>query len=79
MSQEENLLALGAVCFAGDLLLKNKSMGTTRNGLFAISQDGLAALSVVDVSFKEVKTPKARAKTATAAPTISELDSLLDD
>lgn len=76
MSQEENLLALGAVCVAGDLIWKNKSMGQTRNGVFTISQDGLDALSVEDVVPKEVRVTKTRSKATSAA---NELDALLGD
>lgn len=55
MSNLEKLMALGAQPVAGDLVWKHKVLGQFRNGDFAISPDGIAALDVEDVEVKPVR------------------------
>ena len=62
MTNEKQLIARGADCVAGHLILRRKSMGTYLNGDFIISSDGLDELAVEDVVVREVKAP---AKTPT--------------
>ena len=59
MSDKE-LLARGAECVCGDLILNRKTVGHYRNGQFIITPEGADILqNVVDVEAVEVKAPKA--------------------
>lgn len=59
MSDKE-LLARGAECVAGDLILHRKVVGHYRNGQFVITPEGADILqNVVDVDAVEVTPPKA--------------------
>lgn len=60
MTPVEIFMARGADSVGGDLILRNKSMGTTRNGVFVISADGEAELAIEEAV---VKTPAKAAKT----------------
>ena len=82
MTNEETLLDRGAVCVAGHLILRNKSMGAYLNGDFIIGADGMDELEVEEVEVREVKI-KSKAKKAgsgvPSADTVSdELADLLD-
>ena len=82
MDDVEKLLALGAESVAGDLLWKHKVMGTSRNGVFQVTPEGLAALEIVDVEVKVIepkpkKTKKVEAAEAPAAD--ATLEALLAD
>lgn len=68
--QDKELIARGAECVCGDLILNRKTVGHYRNGQFIITPEGADILqNVVDVEAVEVKTPKApKAPTAPKAP-----------
>ena len=58
--QDKELIARGAECVCGDLILNRKTVGHYRNGQFIITPEGADILqNVVDVEAVEVKTPKA--------------------
>ena len=50
MSLEKTLIAAGADCVAGNLVLKNKVMGSYTDGAFVPSEDGLAFVEDVPVA-----------------------------
>ncbi len=88
MSDLEKLLALGAQVVGGDVIWKHKVLGRLRNGVFDITEDGLAAAQVEDVEFKEVAARPARKKATKAVEPVeqtestdiqSDVDDLLDD
>lgn len=61
MTNEETLIDRGAICVAGHLILRNKSMGAYLNGAFIIGADGLDELEVEEVEVREIKIkPKAK-------------------
>lgn len=64
MSKLDQLLNRGAVCCAGDIILRNVVMGRMRNGDFQITPEGIAELEIEDVVAVEVveQKPKKRAK-----------------
>lgn len=62
MSNFEKLVAAGAEIVGGDLILKHKVVGQFRNGDLLITEDGLAALAVDDVEFKEVEPARAKGR-----------------
>lgn len=68
MSNLDKLVAKGAYSCGGELLFKNKVMGSLRNGEFHISEAGLAELQVDDVEVKEVKPRGRKAKVVEATP-----------
>lgn len=73
MSNLDKLVAKGAYSCGGELLFKNKVMGTLRNGEFFISDEGKAELEVMDVDAKEAKprakkAPKQESATAVEPP-----------
>lgn len=91
---EKELVARGAQCVTGDLILRNTVVGRYRNGVFAITPEGEAELDVLEVVAKEAapakpksepkSKPKAVAKPAAPAPTDdglsdASLDALLND
>lgn len=49
MTNEQKLLALGAECVGGDLILHHKVLGRYRNGDFFITEDGLKMLQAESV------------------------------
>lgn len=55
--QEATLWARGADSVGGDLMLRNKVVATYRNGVFALTDDGVAELDVEEVEVVEIKTP----------------------
>lgn len=80
MTNEETLLDRGAVCVAGHLILRNKSMGAYLNGNFIIGADGLDELEVEEVEVREVKVrPKAKKQGLTAPSASDELADLLGE
>lgn len=44
MTNEQKLLALGAECVGGDLILRHKVLGRFRNGDLYLTDDGKAVL-----------------------------------
>jgi hypothetical protein len=44
LSNEEALVAAGAECIAGDLILKRRVVGQYRNGVFQVSPAGVVVL-----------------------------------
>lgn len=64
--QEKELIARGAECVCGDLILNRKVVGHYRNGQFIITPEGADELNnVVEVQATEVKPVKTvAAKTA---------------
>lgn len=68
MSNLEKLVAQGAQVVAGDVILKNKLVGTLRNGEFYPTAHGIEQADVEDAVIKtEVKKPaKAKAKSDVA-------------
>ena len=83
MTNEEQLIARGAICVAGHLILRNKSMGGYLNGDFIIGADGLDELEVEEVEVREVKLvakpKKASAKAPAATLGADELADLLGE
>ena len=71
MSDKE-LIARGAQCVTGDLILKNKVVGKYRNGAFFISDDGLAELEIDDVVVKEVAGAPTKATRASKAKAVEK-------
>jgi len=69
--QDKELIARGAECVCGDLILGRKVVGHYRNGQFVITPEGADELeNVVEVQATEVKPVKAApAKTAKTAKT----------
>ena len=63
-NQLDQLMARGAQCSAGDIVLRNVSMGRLKNGVFAITPEGEAELGVLEVEAVEVapKATKSRKK-----------------
>lgn len=57
----QKMLDMGASSVAGDLMFKNKVLGTSRNGVFSITPEGEAFLAIDDVEVKQ-DAPKAAAK-----------------
>jgi hypothetical protein len=57
-NQLDELMARGAACVAGDIIFRGKSMGYLKNGVFVISDDGDAELTITEVAAVEVA-PKA--------------------
>ena len=58
--QEKELIARGAECVCGDLILGRKVVGHYRNGQFIITPEGADELAnVVEVQATEVKPAKA--------------------
>lgn len=51
MSDKE-LMARGAECIAGELVLRRKTVGRYRNGQFILTPEGQAELQIVDVEAK---------------------------
>jgi hypothetical protein len=49
MSQEKELIARGAECVTGDLMIGQKVVGHYNNGVFVITPDGEAELQITDV------------------------------
>lgn len=64
---DKDLIARGAQCVTGDLILRNKVVGFYRNGVFNITDDGEKELQVVEVAATEVRTQKAVEATPAAA------------
>lgn len=63
MSTLEKLIALGAQVAAGDVILKNKLVGTLRNGEFYPTELGLEQAEIEEAVIKtETKRPRAKAK-----------------
>jgi hypothetical protein len=73
--QEAALWGRGADSVGGDLMLRNKVVGTYRNGVFALTDDGVAELEIEEVEAVEVK-PRAKAprsqKPTTESPGVGE-------
>lgn len=68
--QDKELIARGAECVCGDLILGRKVVGHYRNGQFVITPEGADELeNVVEVQATEVKPVKAAAKAAKTAKT----------
>lgn len=76
---EKALIARGAECVTGDLVLRNKVVGRYRDGNFYITPEGTAELEVEEVEAREVKpkAPKAP-KAAKAAKAAKEADAAED-
>lgn len=68
MTNEEQLIERGAVCVAGHLILRRKSMGGYLNGAFIIGADGLEELEVEEVEVREVKQVVKPKKASAKAP-----------
>lgn len=51
------LLNLGAECVGGSVIWKRKTLGLLRDGALQLTDDGRAALNVVDVEAKETPAP----------------------
>ena len=79
MTNEEILIDRGAVCVAGHLVLRNKSMGTYVNGTFIVGADGLDELDVEEVEVREVRIkPKAKKAGSGVPSTNTAADELAD-
>lgn len=70
--QEATLWARGADPVGGDLMLRNKIVGTYRNGVFALTEDGLAELEVDEIEVVEVKAAPKKASKKSEAPAVSD-------
>lgn len=72
---EQRLLEKGAVCVAGDLILRNTTVGHYRNGGFNLTPEGRLMAEEVDVEAVEVVEIVARpaAKKATKVKAAAEL------
>lgn len=57
----QKMLDMGADSVAGDVIFKNKVLGTSRNGVFSITPEGEAFLAIDDVEVKQ-EVPKAAAE-----------------
>ena len=80
MSNADKLIALGAHSVAGDLIWKNKVLGSMRNGDFIPTEDGLALLeqdiedAVIKTETKRTRKPKVDAPVVdTAELDVSDL------
>lgn len=62
--QDKELIKRGAECVAGNLIMNRKLMGEYKNGVFVITDAGIAELEVVEVQVK-VEKPKAEPKVET--------------
>lgn len=60
--QLQALISRGAACVGGDVVFRGQSMGRIKNGVFAISTEGEAELSITEVEAVEVKAQKAPTK-----------------
>ena len=79
MTNEEILIDRGAVCVAGQLVLRNKSMGLYLNGTFIIGADGMDELEVEEVEVREIKIkPKAKKAGSGVPSTDTVSDELVD-
>ncbi|MBC7618012.1 MAG: hypothetical protein H7293_03295 [Candidatus Saccharibacteria bacterium] len=79
MTNEEILIERGAVCVAGQLIFRNKSMGSYLNGTFIVAADGLDELEVEEVEVREVKIkPKAKKAGSGVPATDTAADELAD-
>lgn len=54
----QKMLDMGAQSVAGDLMFKNKVLGTSRNGVFSITPEGEEFLAIDDAPVKQ-DAPKA--------------------
>jgi hypothetical protein len=87
MTNSEKLMDMGAQCVAGDLIYKNKVLGSVRNGDLQLTQEGkdFLARDISDAVIKS-ETPK-KAKKAkvevvesdTVDALSADLDSLLSE
>lgn len=76
----QKMLDMGASSVAGDLMFKNKVLGTMRNGVFSITPEGEEFLAIDDVVVKQ-DAPKAaapKAKKAKPAEVTPEPDQAAD-
>ena len=79
MSNLDKLVAKGAYSCGGELLFKNKVMGTLRNGEFFISDEGKAELEVLDVDAKEAKPRAKKTPKTEPAPAVEPPVAVDDD
>lgn len=80
MTNEQKLLALGAECVGGDLILRHKVLGRFRNGDLYLTDDGKQLIEQdVEGAVEEVKPKRARAKTEPAAATHDVFKDLLGE
>lgn len=78
MEALEILLSRGAQSVGGDLILRNKAVGKSRNGVFTLTADGEAELEIEEVVAKPVKTEKPKAAKAVKADAVDTLASDVD-
>lgn len=77
MSILERLLAKGAYSCAGDLILRNVTMGHFRNGDFTPTAEGLKEVEIEDVEVVEVKAPRRKkADLADEAAGLVDIDNI---
>ena len=77
--EEATLWARGADSVGGELMLRNKVMATYRNGVFALTDAGVAELEVEEVEAVEVKAkPAAKSPKAPKPPKTPEVGGATD-
>lgn len=85
MTNAEKMIDMGAYCVAGDLIYKNKVLGSMRNGDLQLTQEGKDFLDrdisdavIKSETPKKPKKPKVEVVDADPADALSaDLDSLL--